>query len=137
MRKITLMIFMLFSIFVIPVSVTASDYDGSKPLIAAVTETYECTPGKDCLRGTAESINIPQFLKINFKDNVIHGEDSDGIEQRSDIKNIIEMDDTLILQAVQNSRGWSMVINKTTGKFTITASGDLAGYVIFGACLSK
>jgi hypothetical protein len=45
------------------------------------------------------------------------------------------MDGKLILQGVQNGKAWSMVITEATGKMTLTASDDQAGFVIFGACM--
>ena len=50
------------------------------------------------------------------------------------IRNLERLDNSLILQGIQNGRAWSMIINVTTGKVTLSASDEQAGFAIFGAC---
>jgi hypothetical protein len=40
----------------------------------------------------------------------------------------------MILQGIEDGRGWSIIISEDTGKMTATASQDDVGFVIFGAC---
>jgi hypothetical protein len=123
----------LLCLLFIPLPVAAGDFDGSKPLLCAVIQTFECKSAGECLQGTAEDIDIPQFLKINFKKKIIRGAGESGEVRTTKIKNLKSIDGRLILQGVQNGRAWSMVIT-ATGKFTLTASDDQAGFVVFGAC---
>ena len=118
----------------LPVHVMAGDFDGSKSLICAPIETFECEPGQECDRGTAQNIDIPHFLKIDFKKKVITGTKEDGTERTVKIDNKNRIDGRLILQGVQNGRGWTLSITEATGKMTLTASADQIGFVIFGAC---
>lgn len=46
-----------------------------------------------------------------------------------------QMEGNLILQGVQNGKGWSMVITEATGKTTIAVSDNQVGFVVFGACI--
>jgi hypothetical protein len=137
MNKTILLILALLLIGGLPCHVLAGDFDGSKPLLCAVTETIECTPDGECLRGEAENIDIPPFLKINVKKRRISGTRQDGTVRTTEIKNVEHMDGKLILQGVQNGKGWTMVISEATGKATITASDDQLGFVVFGACTPK
>ena len=137
MNKTILLILALFLITGMPTHVLAGDFDGSKPLLCAVIETIECTPDGECLRGEAESIDMPAFLKINFPKKTISGTRQDGTVRTTEIKTVEHMDGKLILQGVQNGRGWTMVISEATGKATITASDDQAGFVVFGACIAQ
>ena len=130
-------IFALFFTFMLTVPAVGGDFDGSKPLICAVIEVSECVPGGECQLGSAESINIPQFLKINFEGKTISSTPEAGPVRTTKIQNMERADGKLILQGVQNGRAWSMVINETTGKVTMSASDELAGFVIFGACTAQ
>ena len=72
---------------------------------------------------------------------VAGGNSSDiGKAAESDaIDSVEDLDNHLIVQGVQGSTptdplGWSLSINQTTGRMTLTASGDDAGFVAFGAC---
>lgn len=134
MRKFKLIGLITLCIIVAPFAVMAGDFDGSKPLICAVIETFECGPGVECQRGTAEGIGIPQFLKISFNEKTISSTPGSGKVRTTKIKKVKSIDGKLILQGVQNGKAWSMVINEETGKVTLTASDAQAGFVVFGAC---
>ncbi len=134
MSKTKKAILLTLFIFFMPLTSTAGDFDGSKPLICAVMEDFDCIPGDECLSGTAESMNIPQFLKIDFKEKVITGKGGDGKVRSTTVKNMERVDGKMILQGIQNGKAWSMVITEATGKMTITAADDQVGFVVFGAC---
>ena len=134
MRKFKLIGLLLLTVCILPFSALAADFDGSKPLLCAVIETFECGPSSQCQRGTAESIDIPQFLKINFKEKMISSTPESGPVRTTKIQNMERIDGKLILQGVQNGKAWSMVISEATGKVTLSASDDQAGFLVFGAC---
>ncbi len=134
MIRVKWMVLGLLCIFMMTQTAVAEDFDGSKPLLCSVIETFECGPGGECQRGTAESIGIPQFLKISFNDKMISSTPEGGQLRTTKIKNIERADGKLILQGVQNGRAWSMVMIETTGKITLSASDDQAGFIVFGAC---
>ena len=134
MNKIKLMGLALLCIIVTPCSIAAADFDGSRPLLCATIETFECGSGIECQLGTAQSINLPQFLKIDFKDKKISGTRESGEVLSTKIENMEHGDGKLVLQGTQNNKGWSMLINEATGKMTITVSDDQVGFVVFGAC---
>ena len=52
-------------------SAAAADFDGSKPLICAAIEANDCALGVPCIKGPAEDINVPQFIRLNFADKTI------------------------------------------------------------------
>jgi len=130
-------VLVLLCLLVTPLPVAAGDFDGSKPLLCAVIETFECGPAGECLPGTAEDIDIPQFLRIDFKKKTISGTLESGEVRTAKIENMARSDGKLILQGVQNGKGWSMVITEATGKMTVTASDDRAGFIVFGACIAN
>jgi hypothetical protein len=51
------------------------------------------------------------------------------------IKNVELVDGNIVLQGVEGSRAWSMVIAKETGKISATVSDNQVGFVVFGACI--
>jgi hypothetical protein len=112
----------------------AGDFDGSKPVICAVIETHECGPDENCVKGSAEGIDMPQFFRVNFKDKLITSTRAGGELQTSAIQRMERVDGKLILQGVQNGRAWSAVISEINGKFVLTASADQEAFVLFGAC---
>ncbi len=114
--------------------VAASEFDGSNPLLCAAIRAIECSDRGNCEQGPAESIDAPQFFRINFTDKMISGTRESGEVRTSAIKTMAQNDSELILQGVQGELGWSMVIATANGKMVLTASGDRVGFMIFGAC---
>jgi hypothetical protein len=137
MKKWHGIIFTLFLVILTPLLVSAGDFDGSVPLICDVVKTIECGENGNCQNGTADSINMPQFLRVNFKSKTITGKRVGEEVRTSKIENMERSDGKLILQGTQTSKGWSMVIDEASGKMVLTASGDQTGFVVFGWCIPK
>jgi hypothetical protein len=112
----------------------AAPYDGSVPLICALTEVMDCEPGVDCQRGTSESVNLPSFIKLDFTGKTLSTTEATQKKQATPISNIEQSDSHLILQGVEGHRAWSMVIAKDTGKMSATVADPQLGFVVFGAC---
>ena len=117
----------------------AADFDGGEPLMCAFGQVIECVDGSECVVVTHESVDAPDFVKLDFKRKQ-YSAITAGQEGESDaLDNIVNVVDHLIVQGVQgttsgDSLGWSMSINHNTGQMVVTGSGENAGFVIFGAC---
>lgn len=119
-----------------PLTATAAGFDGTQPLICAAIETFECGPGGECMKGTAESINAPQFIRLDFTAKTAQATRPDGEERNSEIQSLTQNAGELILQGVQEGLGWTLAISQENGKMSLTASGDQVAFVLFGACTS-
>lgn len=117
-----------------PYSLAAAAYDGSVPLLCAVIEVFDCQGAGDCRRGTADSVNLPQFLKIDFKEKTLSTTEAGEGKKITPIKNFERVEGNMILQGVEGGRPWSLVIATETGKVSATVSDDQVGFVVFGAC---
>lgn len=132
-------IFKLLGLFIlglimIPGVILAGDFDGSKPLICAVIETFECAPGDECQRGGNEYTGIPRFLRIDFKEKKIRRNMEDGKVRTTQIERMTRVGGKLILQGIEEGKAWSMMITEDKGKMTVVASDGQIGFIIFGAC---
>ena len=124
-----------------PLAAIGADFDGSKPLICAQSSAQECYGGEGCSAVTAEDTGIPRFLKVDVRKREITDPNSDEV---SEIVTVTEIDiaedheevlsDLLILQGTEQGLGWSLSIALETGKMVLTAAGEAAGVVVFGAC---
>lgn len=115
-----------------PYQIAAATFDGSVPLLCAPIEIIECEVEGKWFSGTAESVNIPQFFKINIKKKMISAADESG--RKTPIKHLEHNNGRIIMHGGQDGRGWTMVISEETGKMSATVSEDQVGFVIFGAC---
>ena len=142
MNKLTLIFGLLvgFSLLVAPVM--AGDFDGSKTLICAAVDVTECFPGGKCQKVTAYEVNLPDFLRLNFKDKKIRATMIGRENLETDIEHIETIDGKLMVQGAEDGRedakdglGWTMAIDQESGKLAFTAAGSDVAFVIFGACI--
>ena len=109
----------------------AGKHDGSAPMLCVPIGVTECGAEGECKRGTAESVNLPQFIRVDVKAMTIRSEEQ---KRESPIKTVEHMNGKLILQGTQGERGWTMLIAEDTGRLSATVTADGEGFVVFGAC---
>ena len=133
-----------FFFFISLLTVWAGDFDGSRPLLLAVSSATECTPDNGCRAVTPESMDLPRFFKIDFAKKTIGPAQEDRTRPASAIERMELVDGKLILQgaedgyqSVRDGLGWTIAIAEDTGRVVMTASGDQVAFVIFGACLPQ
>ena len=121
-------------------AVGAGDFDGSKPLLISVIRVMECTPDGSCREVTPASIELPQFLKIDFNNKTIRPAAADDDTPATTIERQEVVDGKLILQGAEDGYekmrdglGWTMAISEATGQVVLTAAGEGVAFVIFGA----
>jgi hypothetical protein len=134
MGKLIVIIFVAF-ICIVPHHLAAAGLDGSSPLLCAVIEVFECSLASDCAEVTVEDVNIPQFIRVDFKNNKISSAEGNEEKRESAIKNFEQNNGMLILQGIEGGRGWGITVAEDTGKMTGTAAEDDGGFVVFGACI--
>jgi hypothetical protein len=119
-----------------------ADYDGSDTLICSFAQIIECDYGAKCMPVTNESIDAPDFVELDFKKKQFVATTAGESTEPDDIDHVEDLENHLIAQGVQGTTrtdplGWSISINQTTGRAVLTAAGDNAGFVVFGACMPK
>jgi hypothetical protein len=106
--------------------------DGTKPLICATIQAVSCAPGEECERGLPESIGAPQFLRIDFvKKEII------GPKRSTQILFMEKSEEQITMQGFELGMGWTLAIDRATGKAVITFANREEGIVIFGACTAQ
>ena len=113
----------------------AAAYDGSVPLLCALIEVFDCQASSDCQRRVAESVNLPQFVKVNFAEKTLSTPEPGERTSVTPMTRVDSVDGNMILQGVEGSRAWSMVITNDTRKMTASVSDHQVGFVVFGSCL--
>ena len=126
----------------VPFTVSAASYDGSQPLLCALMKAMTCTQTDGCAEFSAEDLNVQQFVAVDFYKKEMRG--VVNTERKSKIERMEVVDSKLILQGaedaiedVRDGVGWTMAIMEDTGKAILTAAGDDAAFVLFGACIPK
>ncbi len=111
----------------------AGKYDGSVPMLCAVTAMSECEANGQCLRSAPqEGNNLPTFLRVDVKGRTLTANDGSG--RKTEIKAAGIVDGQLMLQGIENGKAWNMVIGLETGKWGGAVVEDDGSFAVFGAC---
>ncbi len=124
------------AILALPLSLGASaaSFDGTQPMVCATLEVLECEAGIKCEAETVDNLDAPQFLRVSVQDKSIVGTRPSGTPLEAKIEIVRHVTPQMFLQGVEKKLAWSMAINETTGKMSLTINDDATSYVIFGAC---
>ena len=116
-----------------PPASAAGKYDGSKPMLCAVTAVSECTKDGACERSAPqEGNNLPGFVRVDVKAKLLT--DNDGSGRKTEIKSSAIVDNQLMLQGAENGKAWSIVIASDSGIFGSSVVEDDGLFAIFGRC---
>jgi hypothetical protein len=107
----------------------AADFDGSRPLICSAIEANDCALGIGCLKGLAEDVNVPQFIRFDFAGKTVSARG-----RTTTMQNQTRANGMLAIQGFENSRAFSITVSENSGKLVGAIAGDEEGFLIFGAC---
>jgi len=124
---------LLFLVCVVAHSALAADFDGSKPLVCAMIQAFECGPDTGCEGGTPESNGLSRFLRIDFDKKEVYTT-KQAQAQASRIEKVERAGGVVLLSGTQNGRGWNLSLTEETGYLVLTVAGDQVAFVVFGAC---
>jgi hypothetical protein len=108
----------------------AAEFDGTAPLTCTGVAGYSCEPGKACSKVKPESNTAPVVA-------IDPGSKTIKTPYRTDllpIANSVLNNEQLQLQGTSEKFAWSAVVNRKTGKVTVTIADRVGAYVIFGQC---
>ena len=114
-------------------AVAAGKYDGSKPMLCAISAMSECTADGKCERSVPQAGNtLPTFVRVDVKGKLLT--DNDGSGRKSEIKGVTVLDGQLMLQGGELGKAWSMVIASEGGAFGASVVENDGLFAIFGSC---
>lgn len=114
----------------------AAAFDGTANLVCSAIDVVGCVNGPGCMEGTARSFELPQFMFVDFENKQVRTTGESGHKAVSPIKNFEQTERQMILQGVENHRGWSAAIDRQTGKMIVTSAGPDVSFMVFGACMA-
>ena len=118
-----------------PTTVSAGPMDGSKNIVCAVVDVVGWTETGQCAAGTARGFELPQFVILDGDKKVIRAAYEAGHKDVSSaVKTMESSGDQLILQGVENGRGWDIAINTKSGAMSASGVGDAVSFLLFGSC---
>jgi hypothetical protein len=115
----------------------AQGLDGSRDMVCAAVSVVACGDAHVCYHGLAKQFGLPELMVVDVKAKLVRGTGESGLKQDSPIKHSESTGSQLVLQGVENGHGWSMAIDRASGRMATVLSGELVSYMIFGTCTAK
>lgn len=115
-------------------AVSAQEMDGSSDIVCAVMDVVGCAEEGACIKGRASNFDLPAFMILDAKKKVMRAAREDGHDAVSPVKNMERDGDHLLLQGVENGRGWNIAIDTKGGRMSASGVGDAVSFLVFGAC---
>ena len=127
----------LLTLLVGTTGVFADKFDGSSPLLCAATQTVSCDSVVDCVKGPADAVNLPVFMKFDAeKKEVITAKESDE-PRTSRVLEVDNQEHALVFVGIDPAGAWGASIDKATGDMTLSIAVDGTGYLVFGSCIER
>jgi hypothetical protein len=112
----------------------AEGLDASKPLRCAVGEAAECDEQAACEAVTLEQIELPAEWRVDFAAKQLVSLDG---QRTSPIAALDVLETLLVLQGHQNGRGWTLVLERATGRLSATIVTAEGAFVLAGGCSAE
>ncbi len=109
--------------------------DGSTPMICAATTTAVCEREGECVRGSAESVNLPVLWRVDVASKTVEGL-SRGEQRASTVLSAQVHEEAIVVQGAEGGLGWSLSVDRSTGAMVL-AGGRKQGFVAFGTCAAS
>ena len=115
-------------------TVSAEGVDGSKDMVCAVIKVVGCVEDAGCVLGQAKDFDLPVLVVFDANKKVIRGTHESGHKEVSPVKNMEHSNDHLILQGVEEGRGWDIAIDTKTGEMRGAVVGEAVSILVSGTC---
>jgi hypothetical protein len=130
-RHVTVLVGLLL---LLPIRAWGQGIDGKKPLVCDLVDASLCDGVASCASTEFAKIDLPTVYLVDFAAQRLASEDG---QRTSPIASQELLDAALVLQGVQNGRGWTMVVDRATGHLSATIADLEGALVITGACTPR
>jgi hypothetical protein len=113
-------------------TLSAADFDGSKPLLCATVDAHDCDAGEICLRALPAALGAPQFVRIDFAKKTVTGP-----QRTTPIRFMETGESQILLQGTELGFAWTIVLDRMDGAMAVTLVNREDALVLFGACTPK
>jgi hypothetical protein len=128
---------LLLGLSLLSSALASAGIDGKSNLVCAVMDVVACTEGPTCLQGSSKTFDLPVFLFVDMKAKVVRGTYDSGNKESSPVSNSETTETQILLQGIEDHRGWSLAIDRQTGHLNLSSSGADVSFMLAGACTAS
>jgi hypothetical protein len=130
----TLSLLSILTLSLLAFAAHAEGLDASQPLRCALAEAAECDEMAECSDVTLEQIELPGAWRIDFAAKQLVSMDG---QRTSPIHAVDALDAVVVLQGHQEGRGWTMVLERATGRLSATIATVEGAFILAGGCSAE
>jgi hypothetical protein len=112
----------------------APPYDGSKPMQCAIQTAMICSDPSVCVRGTAQTVNLPPVLNVDVGQRLISGAATGRTIKIAWVNN---ERGRLLIGGTEAGGGWTMAVAEDSGAMSSAIIARAGGFLLFGTCSSN
>jgi hypothetical protein len=112
----------------------APPYDGTKPMQCSIETVMVCSDPSVCVRGSAQTINLPSVLNVDVGQRLISGS---ATGRTIKIAWVNREGGRLLVGGTELGGGWTMAVAETTGAMSSAVIVRSGGFILFGNCTSS
>jgi hypothetical protein len=121
-------------LLLLPIGASGEEIDGKVPLVCDLVDASLCDGVAACAGTEFAQVDMPSVYVVDFAARRLASEDG---QRTSPIASQELLEAVLVLQGIQNGRGWTMVIDRATGHLSATIADVEGALVIAGACTPR
>ena len=109
----------------------APPYDGSKPMQCSIETTMICSDPTVCVRGNAQTVNLPPVLNVDVGQRLISGA---ATGRTIKIAWVNRDGGRLLIGGTELGGGWTMSVAEDSGVMSSAVIVRSGGFLVFGTC---
>jgi hypothetical protein len=124
-----------------PAAALAGEIDGTHAIIGTVERLIEINRQRIIDHVDPDTVGLPKKFIIDFSQRTMRGTPDSLVRRVVHIRRIDHIEDKLVLLGADEGVagttggvGWSLAIEKATGRAVLSAAGSGIAYVAFGTC---
>jgi hypothetical protein len=114
----------------------ADDLTGSESFICTGWHAAVCNTEGVCDNTEAWRLNMPDFLRLDLRNKELFTPEGSDEPRASPIESIAREDNKIYLSGRQGTRGWSWIVNESSGEGTLALVTENSSVTIFTVCTS-
>lgn len=122
------------AVFLLAGPAAGDDLTGADRFLCVTLEVTACSPESDCRRAAPQELNVPRFVQIDLAGRTLATTEASGENRQTPIEQMQRADGLIVLQGVQQSRAFSILVAESTGELTASVAREGLGVVVFGVC---
>ena len=112
----------------------ADDLTGVQRFLCSAGTVSACCDDGQCASGTAEELNMPQFVEVDLVAKRVSTTKASGLNRTSPIESLKRTDGQVVFQGIENGRAYSFLIVEDTGELSVAVAAPGCSITAFGSC---